>query len=108
MVEVPDSVSPFKMTAHVVCCSCDLPAKALVQNFVQYNGAYGCGHCEQPGESLRTENNGTVRIFPYMVDASKREPRTAEACFQNAKEAVETNSVVCTSVMAMLKLITQI
>ena len=83
------------MTAHVICYSCDLPGKALVQNFVQYNGEYGCGYCEQPGRSLRTENGGTVRVFPYQVDAPKGERRTTTVCAdQYAKDAMEYNSVV--------------
>ena len=94
-VEVP-GLDPFVMTAHVICCSCDLPAKALVQNFVQYNGEYGCGFCEQPGRSLRTDNGGTVRVFPYLVDSPKGERRTTTVCADYyAKEAVESNSVVC-------------
>lgn len=93
-VEVP-GLDPFVMTAHVICCSCDLPGKALVQNFVQYNGEYGCGYCEQPGRSLRTENGGNVRVFPYQVDNPKGERRTTTVCAdQHAKDAMESNSVV--------------
>lgn len=42
----------------VLCCAaliattCDLPAKALVMNTVQYNGFFGCSQCTQPGNYL--------------------------------------------------------
>jgi hypothetical protein len=102
MVDVPGVANPFVMTAHVICCTCDLPGKALVQNILQFNGAYGCGFCEQPGKNLRTENNGNVRIFPYQTESPKGEQRTADACIQYAKEAVETNSVVNTIIVFVL------
>ena len=95
-------LDPFIMTAHVICCSCDLPTKALVQNFVQYNGEYGCGFCEQTGKSSQTENGGTVRVFPYIVHASKGKPRTTTFCADDyAKDAVESNSVVCVMIICM-------
>ena len=96
VVDVPGLENPFVMTAHVICCTCDLPGKALVQNILQFNGACGCGFCEQIGKNLRTENGGNVRIFPYQTESPKGEPRTSDACLQYAKEAVETNSVVNT------------
>ena len=83
------------MTAHVVGCVCDLPAKAILLNFIQFNGAYGCAYCEQSGESFRTEGGGTVRVFPYIVESPKGEQRTVEACVQHAKQAIETNAAVC-------------
>ena len=73
--------APFVLTAHVICCTCDLPAKALILNMIQFNGAYECGFCEQSGKSLRTENGGNVRVFPYQIESPKGEPRTAGACF---------------------------
>lgn len=35
--------------AFLLCCTCDLPAKAAVLNFVQLNGFYGCSQCLQKG-----------------------------------------------------------
>lgn len=39
----------FTCCVALVCCTCDLPAKALVLNAVQYNGFYGCSCCLQKG-----------------------------------------------------------
>ena len=33
----------------VIACTCDLPARAIMMNMVQYNGFYGCSHCMQKG-----------------------------------------------------------
>ena len=85
---------PFQLTAHVVCCSCDLPARAIVQNFTQFNGVHGCNFCEQPGVSLRTERGGNVRVFPYDQHLPKGPSRTQLLNTQYAKRAVEQHSVV--------------
>ena len=34
--------------------TCDLPAKCLVCNTVQYNGFYGCFKCKQVGQTVKT------------------------------------------------------
>ena len=73
VVDVPGTTSSLVLTAHVICGTCDLPAKALVLNMMQFNGTCGCGFCEQSGKSLRTENNGNVRVFPYQIESPKRE-----------------------------------
>ncbi|CAF0902103.1 unnamed protein product [Brachionus calyciflorus] len=33
----------------------------------QFNGFFGCTKCYQPGESLKTKNNGTVHVYPYKI-----------------------------------------
>ncbi|XP_074647456.1 uncharacterized protein LOC141903260 [Tubulanus polymorphus] len=43
-------------------CSCDSPARAMLQNFKQYNGFYGCPYCLHEGE--RAVDNGNARIYP--------------------------------------------
>ena len=45
----PADSDPFVCRAVLIACTCDLPARALVMNFVQYNGFYGCSHCLQKG-----------------------------------------------------------
>ncbi len=99
MVDVPE-MDPFRMTAHVICCCVDLPAKALVQNCIQYNGAYGCGYCEQPGESTRTDSGGTIRTFPYEASNEKSTPRTSLSTLNYAREALKTQSSVSTDIFA--------
>ena len=46
--------------------TCDLPAKCLVCNSVQYNGRYGCLKCKQKGESVKVSARGHVHAFPFI------------------------------------------
>ncbi|XP_042147437.1 uncharacterized protein LOC121836570 [Ixodes scapularis] len=46
---------------HCFSCCADAPARAIMQNMLQYNGHYGCGWCLHPGTVI----NGTVK---YTVD----------------------------------------
>lgn len=87
--------APLQMKVCVLCCSCDLPARAIVQNFIQFNGYYGCCFCEQPGETTHTEKGGHVHTFPYNHISPKGPPRTQQATIQKAREALEEHSVVC-------------
>ena len=43
-----------QITCHVsvIACTCDLPARAIMSNMVQYNGFYGCSHCLQKGIAM--------------------------------------------------------
>ena len=82
------------ITVHTICVSCDLPAKALVQNFIQFNGVYGCGFCEQPGEVVTTAKGGNVITFPYVAHDPKGPPRTQQKCIEDAKEASDNHTVV--------------
>ncbi|CAH1263932.1 Hypp2800 [Branchiostoma lanceolatum] len=45
----------------LLLCSVDLPAKAILANTKQYNGAFGCNNCEDEGKSLKAGH----RIWPY-------------------------------------------
>lgn len=41
----------------------DAPAGAMLLNFMQYNGYYGCHYCKNPGISV-IKDDGHVRVFP--------------------------------------------
>jgi len=43
-------------------CICDAPARAMLQDFVQFNGHYGCGFCLHPGERIQ-KGSGTVQVY---------------------------------------------
>ncbi|KAL1444443.1 hypothetical protein MTO96_029864 [Rhipicephalus appendiculatus] len=61
----------------------DAPARALMQNMVQYNGYFGCGWCLHPGESVE----GTVK---YPASASTFPDRSKDAVMMDMKEANDT------------------
>lgn len=53
--------------AALLCAVLDLPARAIVTNFVQYNGYWGCGHCLQKGKTISII---TVIIFVIIINRS--------------------------------------
>lgn len=92
--EVPIDSKSIHISVHVICVSCDLPAKALVQNFMQFNGLYGCGYCEQSGEVVTTMRGGSVTTFPYIKDNPTGPARTFDKCLRDSAEAVANHTVV--------------
>ncbi|MGH0144495.1 UNVERIFIED_CONTAM: hypothetical protein FKN15_003413 [Acipenser sinensis] len=46
---------------------CDAVARDMVQNFKQYNGAYGCGFCLQRGEVV-PRGHGYARVYSLEND----------------------------------------
>ena len=57
----------------------DAPAKGLLQNFVQYNGFYGCPNCEAVGKWVKTSERAgrmsplsrhPLRLQPYVTSIS--------------------------------------
>ncbi|XP_037525496.1 uncharacterized protein LOC119402423 [Rhipicephalus sanguineus] len=61
----------------------DAPARALMQNTVQYNGYFGCGWCLHPGKCIE----GTVK---YPVSAEAPPDRTKEGMTEDMDEANRT------------------
>ena len=82
----------------------DLPAKALVMNFHQYNGECGCQVCEQEGETMAI-GRGHTRVYGYEENVSMRAEKTT---VENASKVVEHNlkhvkGVKCFSVLHVLQ-----
>ncbi|XP_071795450.1 uncharacterized protein [Asterias amurensis] len=67
----------------------DSPARCLFQNFIQFNGYYGCPFCLAKGQSVKTSVTGSTQTYPFMVDSDTGhgEPRTHQSTMQFAKEA---------------------
>lgn len=85
---------PFICKAFTIAGTCDLPAKALVLNTVQFNGHFGCLKCEQPGQTVKTGERGHVHAFPFQKTDPKGPPRTHKGFVDYAKMAYDSNSVV--------------
>ncbi|KAI7789722.1 hypothetical protein IRJ41_011699 [Triplophysa rosa] len=62
---VDHSIKTVKVYA--LCAICDAVARPLLQNFKQFNGEYGCGHCLHPGVQVR-KGKGTVRVYPCLKE----------------------------------------
>ena len=87
--EVVTPEGPMIVKAHLLICSVDLPAKAIVLNCKQFNGEYGCSYCEDEGVPRATTH--LHRNWPY---SSSSVPRTHRGIIANAREALRTKAPV--------------
>lgn len=76
----------YKFNVSIICTSLDAPAKAAVQNIIQFNGFYSCNYCEHPGVTV-----GTVK-FPNKENVLARNHTTA---ITQMIEARDTDKIVC-------------
>ena len=58
----------FILKGALIACTCDLPARAMVTNFIQYNGRYCCPKCLQEENVWTSERGGHILTFPFMRD----------------------------------------
>ena len=52
LVETPAGVMVAR--GILLACSVDLPARAMISNMKQWNGANGCLYCEEEGSTIGT------------------------------------------------------
>lgn len=74
-----------------LACACDLPARCLLCNSMQYNGEFGRWKCLQPGKTVKNGQRGHARGFPFNKEDPKGPLRTTcnELTLQYAKEAMQ-------------------
>ena len=82
----------FNCKGVVLACTCDLPARCILCNSMQYNGENGCWKCLQPGQTVRTGVRGHSRAFLYQNGNPKGPLRTARNVTQDAAEAADRGS----------------
>ncbi|CAG2216785.1 unnamed protein product [Mytilus edulis] len=88
-VEMKDNKDEiFTMYASLFNCVCDLPAKCMMSNSMQFNGAYGCWYCYQPGTTYKTDKGGHTHIFPYQEGNPKGPERTVESLQSDVNEVI--------------------
>lgn len=71
---------------HCFSCCADAPARAIMQNMLQFNGHFGCGWCLHPGTVI----DGTLR---YTVD-NPAPDRSTNQTIEQMKEAAATSKVI--------------
>lgn len=71
----------------------DKPARAAILNTIQFNGKYGCIKCYQPGESIKSKKNGTIRIYPYQNYQYDKPLRTHSKYLNDLKKAVDSKTI---------------
>jgi len=66
-VEVKSPLQPNTFISKVILLAgtCDLPAKCLVLNTMQFNGQNGCSKCLQPGTTFHISECGHTHIYPF-------------------------------------------
>ena len=74
--------------AILLTCSVDLPARAMITNMKQWNGANGCLYCEEEGTTIGCDH--LHRYWPYK-DATLR---TRTSLLHNAEMAITTATTV--------------
>ena len=67
-VQSPSIPYPFVSKVILLAGTCDLPAKCMILNTIQFNGMFGCSKCIQPGFSFSTSARGTVHVYPYCPE----------------------------------------
>ncbi|XP_042150715.1 uncharacterized protein LOC120844575 [Ixodes scapularis] len=65
-------------------CTVDTVARCELMQMTQFNGAYGCAWCEEPGEVVE-KGKGNSRVYPAGAAPPKR--RTHESFSQHARKA---------------------
>ena len=91
----PDIKKSFTCRVMLLCGTCDLFAKAMVYNMMQFNGNYGCSHCLQSGEALALGVKGKVHVYPYIQGNPTGPGRTSDLQLQHSKKAVIQNEPIC-------------
>lgn len=76
----------FRCKGILLACTCDLPARCLLCNGMQYNGENGCWKCLQPGQTVRTGVRGHSRAFLYQEENTKGPIRTSEKVKEDGVE----------------------
>lgn len=78
----------FLCRAVLLAGSCDLPARCLVCNSLQFNGEYGCWKCLQQGKTEIIGIRGHTKIFPYIRDNPKGPLRNKQDTIKHSYEAL--------------------
>ena len=76
--------------AKVLFATVDLPAKAKVINFTQFNGRYGCSVCKEEGLIVRV-GRGTTRVYKCRQPLAPL--RSHEECYMFGKRALQQEEV---------------
>ena len=94
IVKSPAVPQPFTSKVILLAGSCDLPAKSLMLNSMQFNGMYGCAKCYQPGITVSTSARGHTHAFSFNIADPTGPKRTVTAHASDARKAYLENSVI--------------
>lgn len=86
-VQFAGAKEPFNAKVFTIAGTCDLPAKALVLNSVQFNGRFGCLKCTQPGQTVRS-GHGSCPCLSISRGRSKRPPSDPQGVCRSCKDGL--------------------
>ena len=92
-VESPDVDDKFACKVFLIAACCDLPAKCLLTNTVQFNSPCDCSKCLQAGISTWTSKGGHVHVYPFDPNNPKGPERTHQGMTDDTKLATSNNPV---------------
>lgn len=84
----------------VLCVTLDLPAKAKVSNFVQFDGRFGCTVCKEEGLMVKVGRVHTC-VYKYMEPLALRNHKE---CFTFGRQALQEEEV-CTMHMKLCRMV---
>lgn len=100
-VEWVDSLSGEKHTSKIIVplFIADAPARAQIQNILNFNGKYGCNICEiKTTRCKRTGGKKTVRVYPYKrqlyLRTKYRMKIQAEECNVELMRGVKGHTII--------------
>ena len=94
LVETFDN-NHFTTCAILLAGTCDLPAKCLVCNTIQYNGFYGCLKCKQAGQTVKTGKKGRhTHAFALDFANPKGPKRTHNKTLEESRQAASQRKSV--------------
>ena len=94
LVKSPSIPHPFVSKVILLAGTCDLPAKCLILNMIQFNGMFGCSKCIQPGSSFSTSACGTVHVYLYCLEDPHGPARSQTQHDLDAAQALHQKAVV--------------
>jgi len=92
LVQAWGNLQKFVSKIILLAGTCDLPAKCLVQNFIQFNGFMGCSKCLQPGATLTLGPRSHTHIYPYISDNPSGPLRSRKQTAEDVQHYLETGS----------------
>lgn len=62
-------------------------SQEFVMNCNQFNGAFSCMRCLDPGSTFKTQKGGSVHTFPFDISKPVFQARTGKTCLSDAAQA---------------------
>ena len=94
-IEIKSSLNADPFVSKVVALpgTCDLPAKCLVLNSIQFNESFGCLKCLQPGNTFYISARRLTHIYPFCCNNPNGPKRTKRQHHLDANNAMLNGSI---------------